>query len=54
MQSEMPQIPVEEITWRNMTPMQRYEIMSKVPRSKSITKTYRACLKYIRVEGVTA
>ena len=50
----MPQIPVEEITWRNMSPMQRYEIMSKVPRSKSITKTYRACLKYVKDKGIVA
>lgn len=34
--------------WNQMTPMQRYEVMSFVGYMKSVTKRYRACIAAIR------
>ena len=41
-------IPAELTIWNNMSPVERLAIMQAVGMDKSITKTFRKCLAYIK------
>lgn len=44
------ELPRELAIWNEMTPMQRYAVMERVPYCKSIVKRQRACLALIKSE----
>lgn len=41
-------LPQELVIWNNMTPMQRWEVMQKVPYVKGESKRFKACIKYVK------
>ena len=47
-------LPTELTIWTNMTPMQRFAVIERVPYQKSVTRRHRACLALIRAEQVAA
>lgn len=52
-------LPVELEIWNAMTPMQRTEVLQKVPYVNSMNKRFKMCLSYIKAnveqyrQGVT-
>jgi len=44
------ELPRELVIWNEMTPMQRFAVMERVPYTKSILNRQRACIALIREE----
>jgi len=52
--TDMPKTPRELEIWTAMTPTQRVEVMQAVGMEKSVAKTFRKCMAYIKAREAVA
>lgn len=45
-----PRLPCELTIWTEMTPMERFAVMERVPYQRSLTRRLRQCLALVKAE----